>query len=35
MNTRRTFGPFDSADEMIAHMEARVANRATAGTATV
>ena len=26
----RTFGPFNSADEMIAHMEARVANRATA-----
>ena len=31
----RTFGPFDSADEMIAHMETRVAKRATAGTAAV
>jgi bifunctional DNA-binding transcriptional regulator/antitoxin component of YhaV-PrlF toxin-antitoxin module len=26
----RTLGPFDSADEMIAHMETRVAKRATA-----
>jgi bifunctional DNA-binding transcriptional regulator/antitoxin component of YhaV-PrlF toxin-antitoxin module len=31
----RTFGPFDSADEMIAHMETRVAKRTTASTATV
>ncbi|MGA2268508.1 MAG: hypothetical protein ABSH44_08580 [Bryobacteraceae bacterium] len=26
----RTFGPFNTADEMIAHMEARVTKRATA-----
>ena len=26
----RTFGPFNSADEMIAHMEARAAKRTTA-----
>lgn len=26
----RTFGPFDSADEMIAHMETRATKRATA-----
>jgi bifunctional DNA-binding transcriptional regulator/antitoxin component of YhaV-PrlF toxin-antitoxin module len=26
----RTFGPFDSADEMIAHMKARLKRRATA-----
>ena len=31
----RTFGPFDTADEMIAHMEARVTKRATASTAAV
>jgi len=30
INAGRTFGPFDSADEMIAHMEARATKRPTA-----